>query len=230
MLISLNSHSTRLIIMLIMIPFLSHAQRFVATERVVLPDSLKEIGIECADLDNDGLADVILFTKSSTNRNHILFIKGDTVAQKQLYSNNVITQPFLSYVIHDYDNDNQLDILLSFSEPSQNSVVLRNQGDFAFETLATDLTQFTLAKFADLDNDGIDDCVLANNSGNKHRIQTYSRKALLDWQLLHDTLMVEATALELFDFDRDGNVNIFFSGRFSADSIASIMMFSGRRS
>lgn len=216
-------HCSSLMVMFSLISNVAQAQRFVSIDRVVLPDSLQQVKVECADLDNDGLADIVVFARSS-NTSHVLFIKGDTIAQRKLSTRVETTQPFSAFAIYDYDNDNQLDIVLSPTGTGQKSFVLRNEGDFAFESISTDLPQFSIAKFADLNNDGSDDGVLATNSGGSYHMQTYSRHSLTDWQLLHDTLIVEPTALELYDFNRDGETDIFFSGKINSDSITSIMM------
>jgi len=206
------------------ISIVGHAQRFSQGDKLIIPDSLNAIRIDAADFDNDGLPDVVAFVTSIKGNALVAFVKGDTISPRQLSAQFVKVPNINAYMIYDYDNDNQLDILLSGADATSKAVVIRNKGDFFFEELVTNLPAFSLAKFADMDGDGSDECVIAYSSNGSKRIGTFSKGSNQEWVLTADTLVVDAMAVELADFDNDGNTDIFFSGRFSADSIASVLL------
>ena len=55
------------------------AQQFHKQFEIQLPDSILTSQPTWADLDNDGLLDILLVSKAQSNKYHFQFVKGDTV-------------------------------------------------------------------------------------------------------------------------------------------------------
>ena len=90
------------------------SQQFQKHFEIALPDSIQTTQANWADLDNDGLLDILLLSKTAAGKAYFQFVKGDTLAtpttspKEQMPSSH--SMPFQS---SDYDRDNKMDIILS---------------------------------------------------------------------------------------------------------------------
>jgi hypothetical protein len=127
----------------------------------------------------------------------------------------------------DFDRDGDVDLYLSmfinpanfrspvFNDPdhARTNILLRNDGDLKFtdvtDTASAGLQNTFVSSFADLNSDGIDDLVLAQNTG-----QIEILKGLGDGKFESQNFTSGYgfwMGLALADYDADGDVDLFFS-------------------
>ncbi|HEY3430735.1 MAG TPA: hypothetical protein VGK39_08670, partial [Cyclobacteriaceae bacterium] len=127
------------------------AQNFSASDTVKLNNSIVHTSLESADMNGDGLLDLVLFNKNTGDDLSIQFLQGDSIAFKLLHdSTRISIDVFSSYSILDYDFDNQADIVLF----GDSTFLYRNMGGFEFERVFINLPALRLARWVDLDNNG----------------------------------------------------------------------------
>ena len=189
------------------------AQGFEEKYRIDLPDSIISVTVEPADINNDGLIDLILFTSSNTGKQHLLFVQGDTTNGPALLTTSYSIPGHRAHTLRDFDFDNALDLLISLDDGAAKSVVLKNTGDFTFQEVAVNLPPFQLARFADLDSDGRPEAIVSGETDAAVPFtRTFKMNDAFDWQLEHDTLKVILNALEVLDLDGNGFPDVFYSG------------------
>ena len=184
-------------------------------------DSVKSKDIEIGDFDDDGDVDLFVLNKDRSSR----FYNN----RRQGYFSDITTKVGLNFlgqpstvVSGDYNNDGHLDLFIADLAGEQHAI-FQNKGDGTFikdepSLSALDgLTGFVIIKadFADLDNDGYLDLLVAGRSARKDKYQS----GLL---LLHNngqgkytdassSLPPELGIIELVktaDLDNDGDLDI----------------------
>jgi gliding motility-associated-like protein len=201
-----------LVLMLAFSMLESSAQKFQNRSNQLLPDSVIYDAVQWADIDNDSLLDVVATGKTNSQQTII-----------SIYKNNITSglshQVSLSglansaYTIVDLDSDNQLDVAVSGTENgSPHTIVFYNSGDFIFENELLLNTSGSLIKFADVNQDGKPELILSGSDGGGPFFKIY-KGSLNQWHLVHDSIAVAATSVEVFDFDLDGDNDIFISGK-----------------
>ena len=184
-------------------------------------DSVKSKDIEIGDFDDDGDVDLFVLNKDGSSR----FYNN----RRQGYFSDITTKVGLNFlgqpstvVSGDYNNDGHLDLFIADLAGEQHAI-FQNKGDGTFikdepSLSALDgLTGFVIIKadFADLDNDGYLDLLVAGRSTRKDKYQS----GLL---LLHNngqgkytdassSLPPELGIIELVktaDLDNDGDLDI----------------------
>jgi gliding motility-associated-like protein len=196
------------------------AQKFQESFRLALPDSITAVSAEWHDLDNDGLMEIVLCVKSAQHRSYLMLMKGDTMNLPKidkvvpLYSHE-------AYSVVDFNNDNQLDVLISgHHEGSPLVAVYLNRGDFIFTPKVLTLPEFSVCRFGDVDNNGYQDCILAGVAG-----VFIAPGTMAGIGAVSDTLNLVATDLEILDADGDGMTDLFVSGVVNADSSFTGVLF-----
>jgi gliding motility-associated-like protein len=183
------------------------AQQFVNGFQLGLPDSISNPKVEWVDFDNDGLLDVLLIANVNTNV-YMMTFKSDTT-QGFLYQTAVNTYyQSVSFVLADYDLDNDVDILLSGPlSGSPKTTAWLNQNDFTFlaEHMIDKDGQVVL--LSDLDSNGANELILGGDS-----LRMYRRSGAV-WSLIQDSINVQATSVLSFDIDGDFDNDLFVSGR-----------------
>ncbi len=203
----------------------AYAQVFEQKYHVDLPDSISAVSIEPADVNNDGLIDLILFATSASGNQHLLFIKGDTVDGPALLAHSYAIPGYHAHTIRDFDLDNTLDLLLSLNDGEAKAVAMMNTGDFFFQETAVNLPAFNIARFADLDQDGKPEAVLSGMTESATPYTTTFRmNGPLDWHPEHDTLGIAMNALEILDLDGNGVPDVFYSGTDEAGEYATAVL------
>jgi gliding motility-associated-like protein len=225
----------RLIICFILAGFYSavSAQNFEKSHEIALPDSIVTALSERADLDNDGLLDLLLVVENQDHENFLMYIKGDTTNAPVLSLKTLAIPFFTGFIIHDYNNDNQLDLIFSVVEGVEKRTILyQNTGSFNFEMVALGIPAFDLIRFADLNNDGRKECIVSGKKDNgSFFTQTLKQENETMWTTEHDTLQVLLRSVEINDFNNDGLTDLFLSGRSQlTDTVFSMVYFQSNNS
>jgi len=198
------------------------SQQFQEQFDVALPDSIQTTRAGWADLDNDGLLDILLLSKTQTGKSYLLFLKGDTVATPVLHTKKKSTIAANTFVLADYNRDNKMDVIISGEKNGAAvTAVYLNLGAFEFEEKIVSVPVFTTMKFADLDNDARPEWILSGEENGSFYIKILKRESDLSWKVVHDTVQISATALEVIDANGDGNLDVFASGKVKPDSLVS---------
>lgn len=178
-----------------------------------LSDTVNYHALEWVDADNDSLLDVIVFAKKANGEGLIFLFKHDTVGGPQFIDHFNAGMIMDGYAFIDYDGDNRLDIVLSGHRDGQPSTsAFLNKGDFVFEGVEVLAFSGNLVSFADFDQDGFMEMVLSGSRDGQPYLSIF-RRTTSSWVLVHDSIDVEAHAIEAFDFDGDNDVDFLVSAR-----------------
>src|SRR6188474_2541011 len=156
-----------ILLMLLIGSEITHAQQFQKKTEIALPDSIQQAQSSWIDLDNDGLLDLLISAKSTTNRGYLYFIEGDTVNAPQLRTEIISLFNFNVVETVDYDLDNDIDVIVTGKKNGVDATaVYLNKGVFQFEEHTLNVPAFSISKFADLDNDAaVEWIVSGTNNG-----------------------------------------------------------------
>ncbi|MEO7992739.1 MAG: VCBS repeat-containing protein, partial [Chryseolinea sp.] len=201
---------------------LTFAQQFQKKNEIALPDSIQGAQSIWADLDNDGLLDILIVGRSNSTRSHLYFIKGDTVNIPILKMETVPIPDHQTIDIVDYDLDNDMDVIVSGKRNGvDTTAVYLNKGSFQFEEHFLNVPAFTISKFVDLDNDANMDWIVSGIDNGVPFTKILKRKQDYFWNIVHDSIKFSLTALEVIDANGDGRFDLFLSGRVKPDSLVS---------
>jgi gliding motility-associated-like protein len=202
------------------------AQQFTPAFTLVLPDSIKSSKAEWVDLDNDGLLDILLIATNDDDEHYFMFVKGDTVNAPVLRTQKTSTIEINAYAITDYDRDNLMDVVASGMKAGNPvTVVYRNHDNYAFVETTLTVPSFTKTLFTDLNNDARKEWILSGGPDLAGYLSIYSQAANGEWNLMVDPMQMKATAIETVDADGNGVHDLFVSGRVSADSLFTGLLF-----
>ncbi len=200
-----------------------------------IPSQFSNSSMSWGDYDNDNDLDLLISGKVAEGNHRATLYEFDGAQFREV--------PFVSDSLFglasggaewgDYDNDGDLDILLSGEDASgtAHTCVYRNDPDrrFSEDVLASNnITDITLgeAKWGDYDNDGDLDVILAGRSNSGTPIAEVIENILSsdgtrtfrrDDRASADLVGVEQGSLDLGDFDKDGFLDILLTG-FSANN------------
>jgi PKD repeat protein len=164
-------------------------------------DEYPDIDYASGDYDNDGDYDILLTASIDGWTGHtteIYINNGDST-----FSESGIDLPIISGMVEwgDYDNDNDLDILLAGEDqvnPYQN-FIFRNNGDNTFTDINYQQSEFAPIKFADINNDGFQDVISINGIFTNLKNDTFRAS------YYHDDW---AEDFEVIDVDNDFDLDI----------------------
>src|SRR6187549_237983 len=140
-----------ILLMLLIGSEITYAQQFQKKTEIALPDSIQQAQSKWIDLDNDGLLDLLISAKGTSNRGYLYFVKGDTVNALQLRPEITPLFNFNVVEVVDYDLDNDLDVIVTGKKNGIDATaVYLNKGVFQFEEHALNAPAFSIGKFADL--------------------------------------------------------------------------------
>lgn len=188
------------------------AQRFVETQTIELPDTISVIQTDWVDLDNDGLLDVLIIAENQKGQ-YFYTYKNDTVngfsfvkAQPTGFSEAI-------YLPVDYDGDNKMDVAVSgLKSTLPMTSVLTNLGGFEFQEIPLGLeVRGTVMQFSDFNYDGKRELILSGEDTQGPFLNFY-RNINNNWEIVNDSLKVNATDIQVFDFNGDIFPDIAVSG------------------
>ena len=189
------------------------AQQFHKQYEILLADSIQSSKPLWVDIDNDGLLDILLVSKAQSGRSYFQFIKQDTVAIPALHAKKMSVISASSTMLTDYDRDNRMDVVVSGEKNGLPTVaVYLNLGSFDFEEKIISVPAFSSIKSADLDNDASPEWVLSGVESGSFYLRILKQQSDLSWEVVHDTLKINAQSLEIIDANGDGRPDVFFSG------------------
>ena len=198
------------------------AQQFQKKLTIDLPDSIQSTQSNWTDLDNDGLLDILLVSKTQGGKNYFQFVKGDTITTPVLHAKNKSVIAVNSFFVADYNRDNKMDVIVSGEKNGlATTAVYLNLGAFEFEEKIISMPSFSIMKFADLDNDARPEWILSGEENGLFYLRIFKQETAFSWKIAHDTLQIKATALEVLDANGDGHFDLFVSGEIKPDSLVS---------
>lgn len=168
-----------------------------------------------ADLDRNGSYDIVFSGKDSNGNNRLLFYKSTNgsfdTSQFELLA---LSEAELAQL--DADRDGLIDIVISglTSEGLLETILLHNQGDFAFDTvdISTTLAASEL-NIGDLNHDGYSDITISgmDDQGNA-TTQLFFNKRYGNFEFYETLNNWQAEKLLVADLDKNGLADIFFAG------------------
>ncbi|MEJ1239440.1 FG-GAP-like repeat-containing protein [Chryseolinea sp. T2] len=207
---------------------LALAQQFRHTYTIHLPDSITEAKPIRADLNNDGLLDVLLITKSSAGKNYLQVVKGDTTITPFLHWQATQTiGPRKGHLLVDYNRDNRMDLVLSSTDGRV--AVYLNQGNFVFAETQLFLPAFAELLPVDLDNDARSEWILSDGQTGTGKLMVYRQATAFAWTLAHDSTKITPLSIALTDQNSDGRTDVFVSGTVGNDSLVSSILLSDEK-
>lgn len=208
----MDMKSTLLVLSAIAFPMLSIGQNFAERISLNLSDSLVFDDVEVADIDNDSLLDIILFARGSAGQTSIFMLANKGANSMEFagqFRTNMIEE---SHHLTDIDGDNQVDVIISGEREGEPlTTIFLNRGNFDFGGTLLAGLKGTLVRLADLDGDGSREFLLSGNSEGVPFVRIL-RNTSSRWKVVHDSIAVHASALEVFDFDADNKTDFFVSG------------------
>jgi len=189
--------------------------------------------VSWGDYDNDGDLDIILSglsTSSTIPVSKIFRNNGNNTFTDQTGINLLGVQNS-SANFGDYDNDGDLDILLTGTATGAFPVskIYRNNGSNSFtEQLSISLTgvNFSSAAWGDYDNDGyIDILITGQGAGSTYIAKIYRNNGNGTFADQTDISLVKISkgSVSWIDYDNDGDLDIFLTGNSALASQASVL-------
>jgi len=171
------------------------------------------------DYDNDGDLDILLTGTtngySSGNISKIYRNNGDNTFTEQT-SIPLTAVSRSSVAWGDYDNDGDLDILLTGTDAGDNKVtnVYRNDGSSIFKNIGVDIRKVSRSSvgWGDYDNDGYLDILISGNSGSGIT-KLYHNDQNGTFSEIHVNLTgITSSSVAWGDYDNDGDLDILITG------------------
>jgi len=172
------------------------------------------------DIDNDGDLDLLLNGQTESSITSKVYINnGTTLTESSQWQSNLTALRKASLVLGDYDNDDDLDLIISGRDNSDNKLTkayLNNKTSFIessqWQQNLLNVEDSSLA-FADFDNDGYLDLSLTGCCDN-HRIYRNNGTSFVEMQREGQGLAGVFAGSQAFgDYDTDGYLDITTNGR-----------------
>ena len=168
------------------------------------------------DYDNDGDLDILLTGYDGTG--HVSSVYRNDGSDTFTDISASLTAVYSSAVAWgDYDNDGDLDILLTGQDASSTRVskIYRNDGSDTFTDISAALTGVSASSVAwgDYDNDGDLDILLAGDDGSSRISKIYRNDGSITFTDIGASLSnVSVCSVAWGDFDNDGDLDILLTG------------------
>lgn len=177
---------------------------------------------EIADLNNDGISDIIIIGLDETNRPISLLYANDGNGQFTLASNSIGGTKNGDLTLFDFDNNGYIDVLVSgLNELNQRVTQLFiNNGNFNFELKNVGLpdVRSSSTSVADYNSDGyIDLFISGNQTGGTDISAVYLNNAGGGFILDQSFSPLENGASAWGDYDHDGDFDLIISGLENSD-------------
>ena len=172
------------------------------------------------DFNNDGKLDIVLVGTTNSARKTVLY-KNTGSGFTEVFSNQIVGTYLGSVDWGDYDNDNDLDLLISgFSNSSPVTKIYKNNGTSGFSnSVNLQGIYYGEAKWGDLDNDGDLDVLLSgfSNSGAKTRLYRNTNGSFTS--VSSGINSFSYSAIDMGDIDNDGDLDAILTGYTSGWSV-----------
>ncbi len=188
------------------------AQKFSATFSIDLSDTVTYERVEWIDADNDGLLDLLIAAKNGAGEERYLFFRNDSM-NGFVFSGYVDTDMTVAgFLLSDLDGDNQIDVVISGVRENQpGTFVLLNKGDFHFALEPVSAVAASVIRIADFNEDGLRELLLSGRDQGVSFMQILGA-SVSGWKTVYDSISVEASAIEVFNFDGDNDLDFFVNG------------------
>lgn len=167
------------------------------------------------DYDNDGDIDLVL-TGRSGSRAQTLLYRNDGAFSFTEINPHFEDLEKASGAFGDYDNDGDLDLLLTGRDVAENgyTIVYRNNGGDNFSRIQDYFHQSRdgSAAWGDYDNDGVLDILLSGFNDRHDYIQIYHNEGSDYFTRIDDEFPDVAGPCAWADFDNDDDLDVFISG------------------
>jgi hypothetical protein len=212
----------------------AEAQASLVEQTGILLTGVSSSSVSWGDYDNDGDLDILLTGQESTSKyiSKIYRNNGNNTFTEQT-GIKLIGVANSSVAWGDYDNDGDLDILLTGSAGSYNiSKIYKNNGNNTF----TEQTGISLAEvyagssiWGDYDNDGDLDILLTGGSGSYYFSKIYKNNGnnTFTEQTGISLAGVSASSVAWGDYDNDGDLDILLTGNTGSSDISKIYRNNG---
>ncbi len=189
-----------------------YAQEFSEKFVVALPDTVEYERLDWVDADNDGLLDLLIYSRNAVNET-VLFLYANDVVNGFAYAGHVETGIIASaFLPGDFDGDNRMDITISGMRESQpGTFVFLNRGDYQFEVRQINEVSAAILKLADFNEDGSRDLLLSGREGGLPFVRIMEERTS-GWTTIYDSISIEASAIEVINFDGDVDLDFFING------------------
>jgi gliding motility-associated-like protein len=188
-----------------------NAQQFQPKFELALSDTLTYEQVSWVDFDNDSLLDVLVLANDAESGNVFLIFKSAPEAAPAYQTFIPTSLSNVAYQLTDFDGDNQMDILVTGSGNGFGStLVYFNRSQFVFESEILLNSSGNIIRYADVDSDGERELILGGGQQANEFVHVYKRDAQT-WNVF-DTLEIQATAIEVWDFNKDLLADLFVSG------------------
>ncbi|HEY3402872.1 MAG TPA: FG-GAP-like repeat-containing protein [Ohtaekwangia sp.] len=210
----------RLIILILLTSSLNGlAQKFTEAWSVKLASKFQSAKAEWADLDNDGLLDILLLLEDDQHHFYISVYKGDTT--QSATPQEILHFPLQGsdkFFVVDYNADNAMDLINPGLDESDPVTVYLNEGDFAFTETVISIPSFSKMLYEDFNQDGQPDWVISTHASGNPKLIFFIRNAAGSWEEVK-TFTLNTEALEVVDVDGNGFRDLFVSGQVTPDSL-----------
>ena len=160
--------------------------------------------------------------KDESEKCYLGIIKGDTVNTLLTLTKSLPIISYHAYRVVDYNRDNAMDVIISGEKNGVPlTVVYLNKRDFGFEEKTLTLPLFSIARFADMDNDARPEIIISGENPELSYLKILKQQSEYSWNVVHDSVMIHCTAIETVDADGDGDLDLFVSGKLKPDSLHS---------
>ncbi|MEW5799781.1 MAG: FG-GAP-like repeat-containing protein [Bacteroidota bacterium] len=169
------------------------------------------------DYDNDGDLDLFVTNGPAAKANNFLYKNNGDGTFTKVTDASLVNDPgsYDGSTWADYDNDGTLDVYSATWYEQKNSLHRQYKGTFEKVNrgvIANDLTFSETASWGDYNNDGYVDLYLANSSGNKAN-NLYRNNGDGTFSKItngpHVTEAKTSRSVDWFDYDNDGDLDIF---------------------
>ena len=190
--------------------------------------ALENSAIACADYDLDGRIDILLSGVDSNDSPITRLYRNEGDFSFRDIGASLIGVESGSLAWGDYDQDGLPDILVAGTTGSNNGIatVYHNRGNGGFVAMAADLPgiQQGSAAWGDYDQDGLPDILLAGTVGDTPMTAVYRNEGNGAFSEVDVSLTGVEDGVGIWgDYDQDGLLDIFVTGRASSDEFVAIL-------
>jgi len=182
--------------------------------------------VEWGDLDNDGYLDILLtgYYWGGTNYNVSKIYHNDQNGVFTDINAGITGVAYGSSTWGDYDNDLDLDLIITGEDINYNQVAKIYRTDMDFINIITNITGVSgsEADWGDYDNDGDLDIVISGNTGTALISKIYRNDSGVFTDINAGLAGANCGDVEWCDFDNDGDLDILLSGDNWISSISKI--------